>query len=340
MSNVEIAEGLSSEPLDAYGAEEAESDARPDEAHPRPRSVVLLMAIFLLAFLSAGSLLIVLGHFGFNTPRALLFSDGGIGTISSATVSNPLVVNSGGVFKKVLANNALNPTSGEDYLVFVWFRLRKALQAGDYAGLVGKFEAQNKHRPGFAISLEGAPDGIRPRVYWSGAQGGGRWYSFASRHIRRRDWYVVAVSFSRDTFLSAYMMPAHKDDQSDKMFLGGHKIEPPVIASSSADLVVGAYGASQFRGEIGSFGVLKGSELKGRVGEILEAIQLSPDQIPAVISSSIIQLWASPEVDRGPRNATIIPGTPVKRVTASVERQPRRSKASPRAPVMKKQEKR
>jgi len=259
---------------------------------------------FVGAFLFATVGFILAGHYFLGAPRSLLLLQATLDPQGDALFSKPLVVSSQGIYQKVSAREELNPIAGSDFLVFVWFRLKRIPVTGESMSLVGKFDSQLPHKPGFAISLEGAPDGVRPRVYWNNAAGQGRWYSFTSRAIKRKEWYLLGVSYSRDTFLAAHMLDGSGGQRTTSL-LGGHRIDPSFAATSQAGMVLGAYGASRFRGQLGPFGVLRGASLERDIPDYLSAMSEAPSEIPSVIPSSTIQLWASPFEDRGPHHITL-----------------------------------
>lgn len=271
----------------------------PGNSAERSGSSSMLVASFLLAFFVAASAFVLVGHFGFNTPRSLSVStvDNELAATEKEPVASFFTVHRAGVRKTVAAHDSLNPSEGTDYMVFVWFRLRRVPESGEYTAVLGKFDAKARNRPGLAISLEGAPDGVRPRVYWNNAAGEGRWYSFASRYLRRNGWYLLAVSFSQDTFLSAYLVD--QAELESNPLVGAHRLGKRVDPSSSADLVVGALGSGDFRGDIGPFGILSAKGLHKDIQGYVARLAASPNHIASGIPADAVRLWASPEVDLG-----------------------------------------
>lgn len=287
---------------------------------------------FLSAFVFATGCFLLFGHYLLGAPRSLSLFEEAQERRDDEVFSKTLVVGSQGIYQRVQAREELNPAVGSDFLIFVWFRLKRVPVTGESMSLIGKFDAQRPHKPGFAVSLEGAPDGVRPRVYWNNESGQGRWYSFTSRVLKRRAWYLLGVSYSRDTFLSARLLEAGGDDMDS--LLGGHRVEPSFAAAAQADLLLGAYGSSRFRGQLGPFGILRGASLERDIPNYLLAMRERPNDIPSSITSSIIQLWASPLVDQGPlhvalETVSIVPAKK-ERVSAIVAQKP-----SPQASALK-----
>jgi hypothetical protein len=269
-------------------------------------SLPVTVGSFLLAFAAACIVFLVIGHFSMGSPRRLWpFDDRArLDRIEGEPISEPFAVPSVGIYKKALGGERLNPIPGRDYTVFSWFKLRRLPADGESYGLVGKFDAQVPNRPGYAVSLEGAPDGVRPRVYASAATGGGRWYSFSVYPISRRYWYLLSVSFTDDSFLSAHIIQAGSGEEPT--LLGGHRLGLPSLPFSASDMVVGAFGASRFRGQIGPFGILSQKKLRQDLPSYLKAISLEPNRIPRLVDGDSIELWASPAVDLGPKRYEVI----------------------------------
>lgn len=281
----------------------------PEEEHVArsQRSPTVLALSFIASFVLACFLLLIIGHYWLNSPSSL-WPFNRVGAMSgsqggSATDFNPFAVSRAGAYVKATIGDIANPTKGDDYALFVWFKLRKSPAVGEALGLVGKFDSQTPGRPGYAVSLEGAPDGIRPRVYVSAGDTPGRWYSFSSYPMNRRDWYLLTVSIVEDTFLSVSL--GQVSSKEPPILLGGHRISGGLPASK-ADLVVGAFGASRFRGQVGPFGILAGSTISKELSKYMQAIQGKPGDIPSAIPSSVIRLWATPSEDMGPGKVAIV----------------------------------
>jgi hypothetical protein len=265
-------------------------------------------------------LFLVIGHYSVQSPRSFWpfdeASEAGPRP-NKAPFPETFAVGGPGLYKKALVGEKLNPTAGKDYAFFIWLKLRKVPAVGETLGLVGKFDSQVENRPGYAISLEGGLDGVRPRVYLSAASGGGRWYTFSPYPMSRKYWYLLAVSLSDDTFVSAHIVREGSTDQPT--LLGGHRIGLSSLPQSASDIVVGAFGASRFRGAIGPFGVLVGKDLREDLAGYLSAMREEPEGIPSEIDRDAIELWATPNKDIAPHAFNVVNGLPV--VSASGDTQ-------------------
>jgi hypothetical protein len=279
------------------------------EGDSTPTSLPVLISCFLGAFLVACSVFVVIGHVSLEAPKSLWpFGNGA--HEEGGTAPHPFAeifsVPGVGFYKKALVGEKLNPVPGKDYSVFVWFKLRKIPAVGETYGLIGKFDAQVARKPGYALSVQGAPDGVRPQVYLSAASGVGRWYSFAAYPMNRKYWYLLAFSLSDDAFVSAYI--GRHGALEEPALLGGHRIGLPALPASASDLVVGSFGASRFRGAIGPFGVLVGKDLRQRMPEYLAAMQSETNGIPSSLDEDEVQLWSTPSKDIGPLRYEIVDG--------------------------------
>lgn len=272
----------------------------------RPASPALLVTGFIAAFLGACLVALLVGHYTLRAPRSLdpFSSRSSTGVRSLNPILDPFVVGATGSYRKAVGGEGLNPAPGEDYALFVWVKLRRIPAHGEIFSVVGKFDPQVPYKPGYALSLEGAPDGVRPRVYLSAASGGGHWYSFAAHPMTRKHWYLIAMALSEDTYVSTYMAQ-HGSDQGP-VFLGGYKMRLPTLPLSSSDISVGALGTSRFRGHVGPFGVFSAKGLQPNLIQYFAEMQTDPNTPPTGLSRNAVRLWATPAKDEGPSGYTIV----------------------------------
>ena len=216
----------------------------------------LLVGGFVAAFVCACAALLLLGHYTLHSPRSLSpFTPALIDSDDHGGQELPsLVVSGPGFFRKAQVGEKINPAPGKDYTFFVWVKLRKVPRPGDVYAVLGKFDAQVPNKPGYALSLEGALDGVRPRVYLSSGSDAAKWYTFTAYPMTRKHWYLIAVSISQDTFVSTYV--GQHGSEQEAVLLGGHRINLPSLPYSASDVLVGAFGSSRFRGQIGPVGVI------------------------------------------------------------------------------------
>lgn len=267
---------------------------------------VALVLWFIVAFGLSYGLVVTCG--------ALLVSTQGTVAVDSedgardSVVPEALVVSHGGTALRVSHHSALNPTGDGDFLFYVWFKLRKPLVDGDRAVFVAKYDPESKVRPGYSVALVGGPDGVRPTVYWQNQEGHGRWYPFASTQLRAKEWYLLGVSFRDKRFLGVHLM-AHDGGKKAEV-LGGYDLEPQVIPDTQADLVVGAFGASKFRGRVGPFGIIRREGMTKDVATFIVQMSKAAGSLPSSVSTSEAVLVASPKEDSGAFKLSIQPSSP------------------------------
>ena len=267
---------------------------------------VWLSLVFIISSLVACGAIIGLGHYFLHAPRTLWpFSSGAVGGLvnESPKLFENIQIASGGAYIKAALTDGGNPKPGEDFAFVVTFKLRRTPSDRESFALFGKFDADIPGRPGFALSLEGAPDGVRPRVYVSTDGGSSKWHAFSSYPINRGDWYVLGLSFSDDTFVSTRIVRAFSGDKPT--LLGGHRLADG-LPKSKASMVLGAFGSSRFRGQIGPFGVLSGKGLSSRLTEYIRAAGSNLSGVPSAIEPEDLLLWGSPSVDLGPNKIEIM----------------------------------
>ncbi len=292
------------------------SMAQGDVSHPfsscdsgsgRREPVGQLIAGFVAAFLVACIVALLVGHYTLQAPRSLIPFSSSVSNPQSHSinpVTDTFVVSSAGLYRKAVGGERLNPVPGQDYVLFVWVKLRRIPAHGEIYSVVGKFDAQVPNKPGFALSLEGAPDGVRPRVYLSAGSGGGHWYSFAAHPMTRKNWYLFSMALSDDTYVSTYV--AQHGSEQGPAFLGGYKMRLPSLPFSASDISVGALGTSRFRGHIGPFGVLSAKDLQQDLLQHLAEMQADPNLPPRRLPQAAVRLWATPSKDQGPAQYSIV----------------------------------
>lgn len=263
--------------------------------------VFVLAAGFLGAFALAW-LVVVAVFFSFNKSPAAV-----VATVSTQKETGPFVstvkITTSGPALKVKHSESLNPTGG-DFMLFIWFKADAPVGGEDRSVILGKYEAQDGVPDGYGIALLGGTEGVRPQVYWRNKGTRGRWYVFASAHVEPQKWYLLAVTFRSQRYLGVHIAPMSPSGNPE--VLGGYDLEGSIIPSNVADLVIGALGTSTFRGEIGSFGVLRNIDIAQDASKIMKRMAREPALGADVVEPSQIALWASPLVDRGPHNLPII----------------------------------
>lgn len=216
--------------------------------------------------------------------------------------ADAVAVTRSGTVLSVAHHPLLNP-SQSDFMLFVWFKLRSEMDPEERSTFLGKYDPKRENPEGYALALIGGADGVRPHVYWQNGTGKGRWFAFASTHIIPERWYVMAVTFRAGRYLGVHIAP--QGPEASPEVLGGYDLDGEVIPASTASLSIGAFKRSQFRGQVGPFGVFQDIDISKDASSILKRIARDPSFASEPVEERQIALWASPVEDLGPLHLTI-----------------------------------
>ena len=211
--------------------------------------------------------------------------------------SDAVSITRSGTALSVAHHGLLNPTDS-DFMLFVWFKLKSEIDPEERSTFLGKYDPKEENPEGYAIALIGGAEGVRPYLYWQNASGRGRWFAFASTHIVPNTWYVMAVTFRAQRYLGVHIAPYGQE--SNPEVLGGYDLDGAIIPASSAKLSIGAFKRSQFRGQVGPFGIFHNIDLSKDASRIMKRLARDPSFANAPVDDNQIALWASPTEDVGP----------------------------------------
>jgi hypothetical protein len=257
-----------------------------------------LIGAFCAAF-AVSWLAVVAVFFSFTSPKVP--SHAGQSNREDAFDDAVAVTRSGSVLT-VGHHQLLNPT-GSDFMLFVWLKLKGALNVEERSAFLGKYDTRGDNPEGYALALVGGADGIRPHVYWQNSAGRGRWFAFASTTIEPGRWYVMGVTFRAQRYLGVHIAPYGPEANAE--VLGGYDLDGTIIPASNANLSIGAFKKSKFRGHVGPFGIFRDIDISKDATRILKRIARNPSFESEPVEESQIALWADPGVDRGPLHVPI-----------------------------------
>jgi len=198
----------------------------------------------------------------------------------------------------------LNPSEQGDFIFFLWFKMREQLEREDRVYLMGKYDPESAERIGYGLALASGPDGIRPQVYWQPSSATGKWYTFAAAPLRPQQWYLVTLSFREHKYLGVHLIAL--GSRGEPLVLGGYGVDSPSLPTSPADLVVGAFGETSFKGRIGPFGIIQSNSFSNDIPAFLRLLAAEPLTLPSSIDAKEVAMWASPRRDRGPQALKIL----------------------------------
>ncbi len=195
-------------------------------------------------------------------------------------------------FLRVKKSAHLSPIVGEDFLLTVWFRLKKFPQPGEQVGFIAKIDASDRSRRGYTIGLTREERDLRPFVTWRNAEGEGRYQLFSEVALLPRQWYMLALSFVDDSFLGIHL--GHIEGEGEIVLepLGGYEMEEDIRPDSDSDLVLGAQRNGRFRGLLGPFGVFSGEDLGENLEGTLREMLEHPLSLPESIEMEHVLLWS------------------------------------------------
>jgi len=262
---------------------------------PRP---IYLVGAFIAAF-AVSWLAVVAVFFSFKSAQAPAAT--GVATTDGAFADAVAITRSGTVLT-VSHHPQLNPADS-DFMLFVWFKLKSALDLKERSAFLGKYDAHEANPEGYALALVGGADGVRPHVYWQNRAGNGRWFAFASTKIEPGTWYVMGVTFRAQRYLGVHIAPYGPEASPE--VLGGYDLDGVIVPASTANLSIGQFKKSKFRGHVGPFGVFRDIDISKEAPRILKRIARDPSFDGEPVEESKIALWADPTVDRGPLHLRI-----------------------------------
>ncbi len=262
---------------------------------PRP---IYLVGAFVAAFaVSWLAVIAVFFSFKSQTASTSVASPGGNSAfVDAVAIAHP------GMVLTVAHHPLLNP-SESDFMLFVWFKLKAGLDLQERSAFLGKFDQRAVNPEGYSLALVGGADGVRPHVYWQNSAGSGRWFAFASTTIEPGRWYVMGVTFRAQRYLGVHIAPY--GPEASPAVLGGYDLDGAIVPASSANLSVGQFKKSKFKGHVGPFGVFRGIDISKDAARILKRIARNPSFEADPVEESQIALWADPTVDRGPLHLPI-----------------------------------
>ncbi len=275
----------------------------PKRQRAAPTSKTFLVLAFLLSFSFACAVVMLLGTF-LKASGSSAVVIGELSRSQDESFPESVPVLASGAVVRVSDDERLNPAGEGMFLLTAWIKLRGPLVDGDRAAIISKFDPNTLSKPGYAVALVGGPDGVRPQVYWQDENGKGKWLSFAATQMQPKEWYLLALSFRDARYLGLHIRPLNEAGRVE--VLGGYDLDGYTIPRPKADLLVGAFGSSKFRGRVGPIGVFSGKDMFSDIPKLLKTMAAKPEQVPHQVDPDEVALWASPKSDSGPKQLSIV----------------------------------
>ena len=154
------------------------------------------------------------------------------------------------------SENFMDPQEGESFTITVVFRFFELPPYGARQNLISKFSNTSSPFPGWAIAIQRYTTSTRPRVYWSGTDGAGGWYTFDSYDFIPKRWYAITLMFTKqhnllifveDLSLLSTLRASNANINSSQLhygviaFAGGYRISKSTLPSTNANFLIGSF---------------------------------------------------------------------------------------------------
>jgi len=205
----------------------------------------------------------------------------------------PSSVNVDGPFTFVRVANAvdLDAPQDKDFLLVSWFKVSALPEPGDKMVLLSRYDDKLHSRRGYALGLSNDGGVVRPIAYWRDSEGHGGWRNFSEVNLQPRTWFMLGLSFYQGRYLGLSFASIVDGKKTHPKVLGGFDLGEGTFAQSSSDLLLGAFGISDFRGKVGPVGVFNLKNLGEDLKTILERFVELPTKIPERFAPDNVILW-------------------------------------------------
>lgn len=197
-----------------------------------------------------------------------------------------------GTYLNVVDGQKLSPSADLDYVFFVWLRPSRLPKSTEKLMLVSKSDAPEGKQDGFVLGLARDGDALRPIVFWGGGEQGGRWYQFTNLDVFPGQWLLLALTFSsHDSVLGLHAVDYDPRGNVQVQVLGGYEVPPGSYGQSEAGIKIGAWGTNRYRGKVGPFAVLAGTDVLTDFRSMLKQYARHPTELPNSVRASA-RLWS------------------------------------------------
>lgn len=192
---------------------------------------------------------------------------------------------------RVANDESINPKLEEDYLAFTWVKFNSIPKERSRVTIVSKLDENGENRTGFALGVVRDERSLRPVALWSDGSETAKWMYFSEVPIIPHQWLLLAISVSKGRFVGVYS-GFYADGKASAILHGGYDLDRSVNAASTAPLRIGASKSGAFRGQLGPFGILRGTGLAEQAKEIVKGIAATPNRVPRIVLSDWLALWS------------------------------------------------
>lgn len=190
---------------------------------------------------------------------------------------------------RVESDSALDPASGENFLISFLVRIERFPPPKERVNLVAKYRGDMSPYPGWAISFFRRKNSLRPELYWRCQDGKGGWLSFDRLAVEPSRFYAVTLLGRPEKFVGVYLqdvdqhLSINQNSAQRQQNLQVRKEEGTEALETADVMYLGSYDTSEICIPQTDAGLLIGSPktnnfvLEGNLGLLLIA---SPHRIP------------------------------------------------------------
>ena len=198
---------------------------------------------------------------------------------------------------EVLNSSELNPSDKSDFLISIWFQIKRLPRDGERAIFLSKYDGDTKNKPGYAVAVARSGDSLRPQVYWRGLSGAGNWRTFSEIDVIPGQWYRLLISFYDGQYLGMQGYAYSNEASTKPTLLGGFELEEALEVKSNSNIFLGSLGSKNYRGRIGPVAIILLDDLKDKFEDVWSI--LSGEDAYSAWDREKIALWIEDSLDRG-----------------------------------------
>ena len=148
---------------------------------------------------------------------------------------------------EVLGSSDLNPNTESDFLISVWFQIKRLPKDGERAIFLSKYDGDTKNKPGYAVAVSRSGDSLRPQVYWRGTSGVGSWRTFSEIDVVPGQWYRLLISFYDGQYLGMQGYAHSNEPPKKPRLLGGFEVAEALDVKSNSNIFLGSLGSNNYK---------------------------------------------------------------------------------------------
>ncbi|NMC61810.1 MAG: hypothetical protein GYA55_01440 [SAR324 cluster bacterium] len=199
-------------------------------------------------------------------------------------------INKNGAHIRIAHDSNLNPIVGEDFILMSWFKFFRLPKEKETFLLLSKVDSQLRSQRGYRLGITREHGRLRPFIYWRNSESQGGAYKFSDLNLTPRVWVMFGISFSNQRYLGLHAVIKAAGKKPEVMKLGGYELSVPVFPDSSADVFVGSFGGTPYRGLLGPLSIVSFKERKESLYRIFKTAAQEGESIKSIFGDEQIKL--------------------------------------------------